>query len=346
MWTAGTRSSQIFTAVVGRIVFYGAILLLAWWWMLWTPGSENAPLRALKGAEASLEPQLRSDVDFLAGTIGERNIPERATQLDQAAAFIFDSMSTAGYQPMSQWYSIGGRQCRNVESVVGGSDRAREVVVIGAHYDSVAGSPGADDNASGVAVMLALARRFAGAHPHRTLRFVAFANEEPPYFMTDQMGSLVYAKRCKERGDRIVGMLSIESVGFYSNSAASQRYPMGLGLLYRSTGDFVAFVGNLRSRPLVHQVLRTFRGAEALPSLGAALPNAVPGAGWSDHWSFGEQGFAGIEITDTAPYRNPFYHTPGDTPDVLKYENMARFAWAMQAVVGDLSNPHGSADLF
>ena len=100
-------------------------------------------------------------------------------------------------------------------------------------------------------------------------------------------------------------MLSIESVGFYSTARNSQKYPTGLGLIYPSTGDFVAFVGNVMSRPLVHESIRTFRSLRALPSLGAAVPNAIPGAGWSDHWSFWQQGFPGIEITDTAPYRNP-----------------------------------------
>jgi hypothetical protein len=146
----------------------------------------------------------------------------------------------------------------------------------------------------------------------------------------------VYAKSCREHGDRIIAMVSIESVGFYSASRSSQRYPAGLGLFYRSTGDFVAFVGNLWSRPLVHEALRTFRGTGALSSIGAAVPNAIPGAGWSDHWAFWQQGFPGIEITDTAPYRNPFYHTPGDTPDTLNYDSLARFLWAMRAVVGQL----------
>jgi Zn-dependent M28 family amino/carboxypeptidase len=248
-------------------------------------------------------------------------------------------MNATGYRPVSQWYSVGGRRCRNIEVEVRGTDQSGEVVVIGAHYDSVPGSPGADDNASGVAVMLALARSFAGTRPARTLRFVGFANEEPPYFWSDDMGSVVYAKKCREHGDRVVAMLSIESVGFYSTSPKSQRYPAGLGFLYRSTGDFVAFVGNVSSRPLVHEVLRTFRSAGALPSIGAAVPNAVPGAGWSDHWAFWKQGFAGIEITDTAPYRNPYYHTPGDTPNRLDYDHLARFTWAMQAVVRELANP-------
>jgi hypothetical protein len=135
----------------------------------------------------------------------------------------------------------------------------------------------------------------------RSLRFVAFANEEPPYFWTGDMGSLVYARKCKQAGDQIVAMLSIESVRFYSSQPMSQHYPAVLGVFFPATGDFVAFVGNTLSRPLLHTTLRSFRNTAALPSAGAAVPNIVPGAGWSDHWSFWQQGFPGIEITDTAP---------------------------------------------
>jgi Zn-dependent M28 family amino/carboxypeptidase len=212
-------------------------------------------------------------------------------------------------------------------------------VVVGAHYDSAPGTPGADDNASGIAVTLALARSFAQNRPSRTVRFVAFTNEEPPYFWTENMGSLVYARSCRNRGEKIVAMLSIESVGFYSSAANSQHYPFGTSLLYPSIGDFVAFVGNLQSRSLVQQAANAFRRADALPSIGASLPNSVTGVGWSDHWSFWQQGFPGIEITDTAPYRNPYYHTPGDTPERLNYENLARCARGMRAVVGRLANP-------
>jgi Zn-dependent M28 family amino/carboxypeptidase len=189
-----------------------------------------------------------------------------------------------------------------------------------------------------VAVTLALARAFAQSHPLRTIRFVAFTNEEPPHFWTENMGSLVYARSCRNRAEKIVAMLSIESVGFYSSAANSQQYPLGLTRFYPSIGDFVAFVGNLRSRSLVHETVDTFRRADAVPSIGASLPNSVTGVGWSDHWSFWQQGFSGIEITDTAPYRNPYYHTPGDTPDRLNYDHLARFAHGMRAVAARLAN--------
>jgi Zn-dependent M28 family amino/carboxypeptidase len=310
--------------------------------MLWTPGTGAVPaLKPLNADQVGLEREVRSDIASLAGSIGERNLPSNAEKLEEAAAFIEGALKGAGYQPLSQWYTVGGAKCRNIIAEIRGTDRNPEVAIVGAHYDTVPGSPGADDNASGVAVMLALARRFAGTRPTRTLRFVAFVNEEPPYFWSADMGSVVYAKKCRQDNDRVVAMLSVESVGFYSDSPASQKYPAGLGALYPSTGDFVAFVGNTLSRRLMHEALASFRNTGSLPSLGAAVPNAIPGAGWSDHWAFWQQGYRGIEVTDTAPFRNPSYHTPEDTPDRLQYDRLARFASGMLAIVEQLASPAG-----
>jgi hypothetical protein len=307
--------------------------------MLWTPGRASVDvLKKLDASQLELKRQLRRDVEHLAATIGERNIPGKPQQLEAAATFIDESLRAAGYQPRSQIYSVGTTTSRNIEAGIRGIERAGEVVIVGAHYDTVPGSPGADDNASGVATMLALPRSLAEARLGRTLRFVAFANEEPPYFQQAEMGSLVYAKKCRQAGERLVAMLSVESVVFYSDAFTSQQYPAGLGLFYPSTGNFVAFVENLGSRSLVHKTLGAFRGARALPSMGAALPNAIPGVGWSDHWSFWQEGFPGIEITDTAPFRNPYYHSSGDTPDKLDYVRLTRFTGAMVTVVRRLTD--------
>ena len=151
------------------------------------------------------------------------------------------------------------------------------------------------------------------------------------------MGSLVYAQRSKQRNEKIVSMISIETVGYYSNEPRSQRYPSMLGFFFPSVGNFVAFVGNFYSRPLVHEALKSFRTATSLPTEGATLPASTPGVGWSDHWSFWRQGYPGIEITDTALYRNPYYHTAMDTPGKLDYDNLARFTSGMRAVVAQFS---------
>jgi Zn-dependent M28 family amino/carboxypeptidase len=213
-----------------------------------------------------------------------------------------------------------------------------QIIVIGAHYDSVFGSPGANDNGSGVAAMLALARRFAGKPAGQTLRFVAFANEEPPYFQTEQMGSLVYASRCKARGDQISAMISLETIGYFSDAPRSQTYPsLGVGAFYPTTGNFIGFVGNIRSRTLLRRAIFLFRQQGKLPSEGGALPSFIPGVGWSDQWAFWQSGYPGIMITDTAPFRYPHYHAATDTPDKLDYDRFALVVSGVEKTIAELA---------
>ena len=171
----------------------------------------------------------------------------------------------------------------------------------------------------------------------RTIRFVFFGTEEPPSFPTDAMGSRHYADAARARRDPIVAMLSIESIGYYNTEPGSQRYPFPLNLVYPDVGDFIGFVSNLESGPLVRRAIATFRSAVPFPTQGAAVPSWVPGVWWSDHWSFWRQGYQAIMITDTAPFRNPFYHTREDTPDKVDYGRMARVVDGLEAVVSDLA---------
>ena len=309
---------------------------VAWWTMIRMPGrSLSAVPPPLTSEELTLRDELRRDVQEIAGEIGERNI-EHYKELAAAADFIERSFSEAGLHPRRDEYDVAGRQCENIEAEIAGL--RPEIVVIGAHYDSVFGSPGANDNGSGVAALLALARRFAGKSSGRTLRFVAFTNEEPGHFQTEQMGSWVYAHRCQERGNRIAGMISLETIGYFSNVPGSQKYPMiGLRFLYPSVGNFIGFVGNVSSRALVRHALRTFRAHATLPSEGAALPAGVPGIGWSDHWAFWQHGYPAIMVTDTAPFRYPHYHARSDTPEKLDYESMTRVVGGLQYVISDLA---------
>ncbi len=308
----------------------------AWWWMIQMPAhSFHGQPPAGDGDRAALRDELAADVKALAGNIGERNI-EHYAELRAAAEFIERSFANAALQTRRDGYEVEGKVCENIEAEIAGT--SGEIVVIGAHYDSVAGSPGANDNGSGVAALLALARRCAtssgGTH---TLRFVAFANEEPGYFQTEQMGSWVYASRCKERGDRISAMISLETIGYFSDAPGSQKFPVhGLGLLYPTTGNFIAFVANTSSRKLMRRALTTFRAHAQIPSEGAALPGAVPGVGWSDHWAFWQHGYPAFMITDTAPFRYPHYHARSDTPDKLDYDSMARVVAACEQMIRDL----------
>jgi hypothetical protein len=246
-------------------------------------------------------------------------------------------LAAAGYEVTEQEYDVSGVRCLNLDVEIPGETQPKEIVVIGAHYDTVYGTGGANDNTSGVAAMLALARRFSGRTLDRTLRFVAFVNEEPPFFQTDQMGSRVYARWRRQRGDNVVAMLSLETIGYYDDASRSQKYPMPFGLFYPSEGNFIGIVGSIGSRALVRRIVGTFREHEPFPCEGGALPAAVPGVGFSDHWSFWQEGYPAAMVTDTAMYRYPYYHHSGDTIDKVDFDGMARVVRGLEKVIGDLA---------
>ena len=344
MVRSGESGSTNANNVFARILFSAlritvavvAIFALLWWFGVRMPGKNISNTAPLSSAEIELRGELIADVQMLAGQIGERNIA-RYPQLNAAADFIETSFSRAGLQPRRDSYDFQGRACHNIETEIRGA--RPEILLIGAHYDSVFGSPGANDNGSGVAAMLALARRFAGKPGQHTLRFVAFVNEEPPYFLTAQMGSFVYAGRCKARGDRISAMISLETIGYFSDAPHSQTYPApGLGVFYPSIGNFIGFVSNVPSRNLLHRAIALFRKHARIPSEGAALPGFIPGVSWSDQWAFWQRGYPGIMITDTAPFRYPHYHAATDMPDRLDYDRFALVVSGMQRVIEQLLN--------
>jgi Zn-dependent M28 family amino/carboxypeptidase len=280
--------------------------------------------------------ELRGHVEELAVRIGERNLRRRPKALSDAADYLAGQLGG----PLRRLpYSVRKQAVENLELTLAGTSRREEIVVIGAHYDSASGSPGANDNATGVAAALVLARSLRAAPRARTVRVVLFANEEPPYFQTERMGSLVYARACRKDEDRIVAMLSLETMGYYSNAPDSQHYPPLVGAFYPDRGNFIGFVGNPDSRPLLRDVVTRFRKHAAFPSEGAALSPGLPGIGWSDHWSFWQVDYPAIMVTDTAPFRDPRYHTSGDTAARLDYASLARVVVGLEAVVRELANP-------
>lgn len=280
--------------------------------------------------------ELQRDVRALAGTIGERNVT-RPEALNAARDHIEAAFTRAGFTPKRETYSVSGVACSNVIAEIAGSSMQREIVVVGAHYDSVVGSPGANDNASGTAALLSLARHFSTTKPARTLRFVAFVNEEPPWFQTDDMGSRVHAKASRARGDDIVAMLSLETLGCYSDLEDSQRYPAPiLHLVYPSRGDFVAFVSNLSSRSLLREVIGKFRESRTLPSEGGALPEFVSGVGWSDHESFWREGYPAVMVTDTAVFRDTNYHEKSDMAEAVDFTRLGHVVVALEHVIEHL----------
>ena len=298
------------------------------------PGKNVSTAGPLSPDEITLREELRADVQKIAGEIGERNMWHYA-ELNAAAEFIENSFSRAGLHPRRDSYEMRGQACHNIEVEIPGN--RPEIILIGAHYDSVFGSPGANDNGSGVAATLALARRFAGRKTEHTLRFVAFVNEEPPYFLSGEMGSLIYARRCKDRRDKISAMISLETIGYFSDAPNSQVYPSRLlGAFYPKVGNFIGFVSNVYSRTLLRRAIDLFRKHAKIPSEGAALPWFIPGVSWSDQWSFWKNGYPGIMITDTAPFRYPYYHSANDTPDKLDYERFALVVRGMEKVIEGL----------
>lgn len=301
------------------------------------PGKNpRGPTGAGAATDAALRDALRADVELFAGKIGERNT-RHPEALEQAAKEIQSRFERYGYQVRPVEYEVPGRdgpmRVRNLEVELRGSRKPDEVVVVGAHYDSVPGTPGADDNASGVAALLALAGQLAGTKPARTLKLVAFVNEEPPYFMTDQMGSVIYARDLKHRRTHVVAMFSLETIGYFSDAPGSQQYPFPLSAVYPSTGSFIGFVGNVGSASLVRRSVEHFREKSTVPSEGAALPGFVTGVGWSDQWSFWQEGYPGVMVTDTALFRNPNYHASTDVPQTLDYERLMQVVRGMHHVI-------------
>ena len=314
--------------------------------MIAMPGqSYSGPLPPLSEHQIKVRDALYRDIKMLAGEIGERHIWQYEN-LNAAADYIEIQMQNAGYTVKRQSYEAAGKTCYNIEAQVTGATQPNQILIIGGHYDSVRGSPAANDNATGTAGVLALSRWFATKKTARTLRFVAFVNEEAPFTAQSNtgmmMGSWVYANRCKQRGEKILAMLSLETMGFYSDQPHSQQYPYKLGLLYPSTGHFITFVGNIRSRSLVRQALATFRQQCPFPSEGIALPQCVRAARRSDHWSFWEHGYPGFMVTDTANFRYPHYHTPHDTPNKIDYDRLARVIVGLEKVIKRLATPETS----
>ncbi|MBL8924269.1 MAG: M20/M25/M40 family metallo-hydrolase [Myxococcaceae bacterium] len=297
----------------------------------------EGPSPPLSAREAALAPSLERDVTHLAGTIGERNLGRTPDKLVETAEWVEAELVAAGYTVEREPYDVRGQRVWNLAAELEGTTDPDELIVIGAHYDSAEGTRGADDNASGVAVALSLARTFRARPQPRTLRFVFFTNEEPPYFRTPDMGSEVAAKRARQRGDDVRAMLSLETLGYYSDAPGSQHYPWPFSTFYPSTGHFIGFVADLTSKALAHEAVRTFREHASIASEGATVPSFIEGIDWSDHGPYWRQGYQALMVTDTAPFRNPSYHSSTDLPSSLDYARMARVTVGLEAVVQRLA---------
>jgi Zn-dependent M28 family amino/carboxypeptidase len=295
----------------------------------------NRPKLDQKASQAidDLEGRLRMHVVALAKDIGPRSIytPDK---LKATVDYIRNFWQQTGYQVKAQTYKAGGVDCENLAVEIPGKTRPDEIVLVGAHYDTVSFSPGANDNGSAVAALLEISRLLAKSSPGRTLRFVAFANEEPPFFKSRNMGSFVYAKGCRNREENITAMICLETIGYYRNEPKTQKYPFPLSLFYPDTGNFVAVVGNLKSKPLVKTFARSFMEQSDFPVECAAPFGFITGVDWSDHWSFWKMGYQAVMLTDTALFRYPYYHSMHDTHDKLDYESLARVTHGIYGALG------------
>ncbi len=274
----------------------------------------------------NLKSSLLGHLNHLALVIGERNLGNPGS-LEAAAQYIHEQFEQTGLETRRQLFNFENTNFANIEALLPGQPDlesneklANETIVIGAHYDSVPGSPGANDNGTGIAALLALAVMFAEIFedylPQRNIRLVAFANEESPYFAGDGMGSLNYARACKVRGEKIVAMYSLETMGYFSDEAGSQNYPPGVSS-YPTTGNFIAFVANINSAALLEETKTLFQKQSNFPFQTIAAPENTPGVSLSDHMSFWQMAYPAIMVTDTAPFRYPYYHTAQDTPDKI-----------------------------
>lgn len=311
--------------VIAILIVFTIITISTFGWLL----SSNTFM--VKTKNNQLPQILESHVYKLAHEIGERSI-FRLDKLSDAARYIEQVLTSFGYKVEFQAYTTSGVTAKNIIATKIGVEGQDEIIIVGAHYDTCF-NPGADDNASGVAALLELARFMSDKKTRCSIKFIAFVNEEPPFFKSEDMGSRVYVRGARKRGEDIKAALIFESIGYYSDRLHSQRYPPFLGIFYPNRGNFITVVGNFSSRWLVKEVVLNLKNTIRFPVESFVGPGIVPGVDFSDNWSFWKEGYPAVMITDTALYRNPDYHLSSDTYEKLNYENMAELINGLSAVL-------------
>ena len=326
------RTFAFFLAVILALLGY------AYWYHFALPDRPFAgPLPALSPEETAIAARLKTHVTAIASV---PHNTKHVANLEASARYIEETLAGLGYKVESQEFDARGVKVRNIAAAIEPTAPASDIetIVLGAHYDSYNDAPGANDNGSGTAVVLELARLLKDMKPARTrIRLVLFVNEELPHFGTESWGARRYARLMVERKERVRAMFSIETVGYFSDAEGSQKYPFPLSPFFPKTGNFIAFVGTLGARPLVHEAVASFRSHTSFPTVGGVAAQFVDGVTWSDHKAFTETGFPAIMITDTALFRYPHYHRPSDTPDKLAYDRLARITKGIERVVREMA---------
>jgi murein endopeptidase len=311
-------------------------LLAGWFTILSLDASAASPCEKLDAPEADVTARLERHVEALAGGIGPRSY-RQPDALEAAAAYVERELARSGWQVSRQRVGAKG-EYSNVVAERRPAAGGAPILVIGAHYDTVPASPGADDNASGVAALLEIARLLA-PYEDLPLRLIAFTNEEAPLGRTDARGSLVAARASREQGETLRGMISLESIGYFSDEKGSQRHAAVFEGILPDQGNYVVFVADPASRPFLQRTLARFRAVSTMPSEGIAISSEiVRDIRRSDHAPYWDNGYAALMLTDTAELRNPNYHKASDLPATLDYARSARVTLGMAAAARCLAS--------
>lgn len=289
---------------------------------------------AADGRLAAIETSLRSTVSYLSVTVGPRN-PPHYVALCKTEAWIRDTWQSLGYAVGEQKFMVENLECTNLEIEIPGRIPSAGIVIVTAQYDTWPDSPGANNNGSGMAVLMQLSRVLRDHRPDRTLRLVAFTVQEPPY---NELGSRMYAQRCRERDEKIHVMMSMDAIGIYKQDPHTQKLPFPFSLLYPDRGNFLAFIADLRSRSQVEQATRGFKRGSNFHIETAAVPRSVKGATWSDHHSFWSQGYRAIQITDTGAFRAESHTNARDTMEKIDFAALARITLGMYGAILELTS--------
>lgn len=322
--------------VVTAIIICAAIAGVMVYAVVFPRQPVRGTLPALTPAERQLAGRMRRHIGTIASV--PHNMAHFAA-LEDAAGAIEETLTSFGLRPTAQEFEVLGRRVRNIEVVIGPATERRDVpcYVVGAHYDSPDDSPGANDNGTGVAALLEIARALATLKPQQTrLRLVFFVNEEAPWGKTEAMGSWQYARRLNQHCERVEGMIALETIGYFSDKPGSQRFPPPFGMIYPDTGNFVAFVALPGARRFLRAAIGSFRAHTRFPSVGGLAPGFISGIDLSDHWAFHQFGYPALMVTDSAPFRNPYYHELDDLPENVDYENLARVTTGLERMLRDL----------
>lgn len=283
---------------------------------------------------------LKKSVHHLSSLIGSRAYLEMKS-LERTANYITEELRGYGYEVLFQPYEFEGRIYKNIIVEIKGKKTPEKIIIVGAHYDTVIGTPGADDNASGVAGMLELARLLYNRNLDKTVRFVAFTLEEPPLFRSKYMGSYVYAKSIKNKKEYVEGMIALEMIGYFKDAPKSQSFPLPFfSWFYPEKANFIALVGNLFSNRFISKVKAGFKKGTELPVESLSSISLVPGVDFSDHRSFWRFGYKALMVTDTSFYRNFNYHGISDREETLDYERMAEVVLGLKSAIEELGGKH------